>query len=551
MSGRLRPKFWVKLAARCKISPKSLAGRKSFTSEAIMSLTGRLMIGVDFTATYFVNEGIPYSASESIQSAMDFSVDVFVRVSSTMHGTSTRSMPLDEIGTGQDEGELTAAGSTFEIPVYNKRRNVIPQFRIYLSSSTTMLISLRARSESWDLDPRIYPRVILGLIIPGLGLTIVLLALFGYAAWNIVSRRYLDRYVDPRNHVYATHHASLVFGVSLSFSSLGGYTDWRCSLLSFLTNSTIMFPSCIFFCMALNVPLVVVYKISGQAMEKYYVAGTILICLICNIPPYASGNLGHVLIPTETRLRWVTGTQSSWIIIFAVGELGAFLIILGYLVTHEVGLSIARIPRVVTTQRQLHLLCRPAHTGSIYSSEGAGSTILKFRNIILRIGLYPLISCLLNVTGTGISVYASREYKMEAFELTKLDTILMLVSIANCAGRPLIYGLVAATDPSFIRAIRALRHPDSETETQFCRSGCLSTIVVMPPHVISFDDGGAVDNDHGQQERMRAIAPGSDLEGGKKSLWRSYFTITSGTTKTLSMSSRASTLPAVDIVSHI
>ncbi|KAJ7766600.1 hypothetical protein B0H14DRAFT_3510003 [Mycena olivaceomarginata] len=51
--------------------------------------------------------------------------------------------------------------------------------------------------------------------------------------------------------------------------------------------------------MALNVPLVVMYKINGQAMEKYYVAGT-LICLICNVPSYASGHLGHVLIPTKT-----------------------------------------------------------------------------------------------------------------------------------------------------------------------------------------------------------------------------------------------------------
>ncbi|KAJ7796231.1 hypothetical protein B0H14DRAFT_2916022 [Mycena olivaceomarginata] len=404
-----------------------------------------------------------------------------------------------------------------------------------------MLVSVRARSESWALDPRIYPRIILGLIIPGLVLTTILLALFGYAAWNIVSRRYLDR-VSFRLLTYALV-AHLVFGVSFSMSSLAGYTDWRCSLLSFLTNSSIMFPSCIFLCMALNVPLVVVYKISGQAMEKYYVAGTILISLICNIPPYTSGNLGWDAVShtcwfnsadPKTRFRWLTGTQSSWIIIFAVGELGAFLIILGYLVPHE-----------------LHLLCRPAHTESTYSSEGASSTILKFRNIILRIGLYPLISCLLNITGTGISVYASREYKMEAFELTKLDMILMLVSIANCAGRPLIYGLVAATDPSFIRAIHALRHPDSETETQFCRSGCLSTIVEIPPHVISFDSSGTVDNDHGRQERMRAMAPGSHLEVGKKSLWRSYFTITSGTTTILPMGSPASTPPAVDIVSHI
>ncbi|KAJ7832731.1 hypothetical protein B0H14DRAFT_3463169 [Mycena olivaceomarginata] len=339
-----------------------------------------------------------------------------------------------------------------------------------------MLVSLRARSESWSLDPRVYPRVILGLIIPGLGLNTALLALFGYTTWN---------YVDLRDQVYTTDHVSLVFGVSFAMSSLAGYQDWRCSLLSFLTGLSLMFSLCIFFCMALNVPLVVVYKISGQAMEKYYLAGTALISLICMVPPYASGNLGHVPIPTKTcwfngadpaaRFRGVFGTQISWIIM-AVGEIGAFLIIVGYLVT-----------------RELHLLWRPAHA---YSSEGPGSTILKFRNIILRVGLYPLTSCLLSITTVGINLYESRKHKMEGIQMTKLDTILTLVSIANTAGRPLIYGLLAATDPSLIRALQALRHPDTETETQLCRrSGCLSTIVEIPPET-SFDDGEAFDNDH-------------------------------------------------------
>ncbi|KAJ7841179.1 hypothetical protein B0H14DRAFT_3457613 [Mycena olivaceomarginata] len=439
-----------------------------------------------------------------------------------------------------------------------------------------MLVSLRARSES--LDPQVYPRLILGLLIPGLVLTTALLALFGYAAWNIVSRRYLDR-VSFRLLTYALV-VHLIFGVSFAMNTLGGYSDWRCSFLAFTTNLSLIFSSCIFFCMALNVPLVVVYKISGQAMEKYYVAGTTLICLICNVPPYASGNLGHVLIPTKTcwysnadpeaRFRWVVGTQTSWTIIMTVGEVVAFLIIIGYLVMHE-----------------FHLLCRSTTTEATYSSEGAGSTILKFRNIILRIGLYPLVSCLLNVTLNGIDLYASRNYKIKAFELTKLDNDLLLVAMASCAGRPLIYGLLAATDPvcpflsfalppfptyvlnsisftvprprltclrnptppltditsiiiqSFIRALYALRHPDAETETQFRRpSGCLSTIVEIPPHVISVDDAEALDNDHARPECMRGRessgTPPSDLEGVKK--WRSYFGhSTNGATTSLSV----------------
>ena len=45
-------------------------------------------------------------------------------------------------------------------------------------------------------------RVILGLILPGAAITVTLLGLYGYAAWNPRSRRHLDR-VSFRLLVYA------------------------------------------------------------------------------------------------------------------------------------------------------------------------------------------------------------------------------------------------------------------------------------------------------------------------------------------------------------
>jgi hypothetical protein len=101
-------------------------------------------------------------------------------------------------------------------------------------------------------------------------------------------------------------------------------------------------------------------------MEKYYILGTALICLIFNLAPYASGNLGHVpLFATEVpsiliflpgrwadvnstcwyrtsstnpaaMLGWLIGTQTFWIMLFALGEVGAFFIIVGYLVAYGV-----------------------------------------------------------------------------------------------------------------------------------------------------------------------------------------------------------------------
>ncbi|KAJ7352149.1 hypothetical protein DFH08DRAFT_1077903 [Mycena albidolilacea] len=310
-------------------------------------------------------------------------------------------------------------------------------------------------SASLLTNSPISTRVVLGLIIPGLVLTAALLALYAYAAWKVVSQRYLDR-VSFRLLTYDLV-ANFVFCVSFTMATLAGYPGWQCSLSSFLTNSSLMFSAALFFCTSLNVPLVVVHNVNGQAMEKYYVAGTTLICLICTVPPYASGKLGKVpdshrnalrqtcWYNSKVKFRWLIGAQTSWIMLFAVGDIAAFLIILGYLIAHE-----------------LHLICRPANTVATYSSEGAGSAILKFRSIILRIGLYPLVSFVLNLTATVIDLHEFRKHKMGARKSTKLDKILLLVNVATCAGRPLIYGLVAATDPLFIHpGIEGLAAPRS------------------------------------------------------------------------------------------
>jgi hypothetical protein len=37
-------------------------------------------------------------------------------------------------------------------------------------------------------------------------------------------------------------------------------------------------------------------------------------------------------------MRWLIGTQTFWIMLSAVGEVGAFLTIIGYLVAYEVRL---------------------------------------------------------------------------------------------------------------------------------------------------------------------------------------------------------------------
>ncbi|KAJ7787659.1 hypothetical protein B0H13DRAFT_2526196 [Mycena leptocephala] len=203
-----------------------------------------------------------------------------------------------------------------------------------------------------------------------------------------------------------------------------------------------------FFCIAINLPLVLAYDVNGQKMEKYYVFGTALVCLICNVAPYAAGKLGHVtsevtLCHLNTLamavLHWLVGTQTVWILFASVGEVGAFLVILGYLIIHELD------ARGFRTGTQL---------GATHTSEASrrtASNILMFRNIILRIGLYPLVACLLNISTAVLDLQSKQN---------KLSMPGFLTDLAFYAGRPLIYVLLAATDPSFIRALQAIRHPE-------------------------------------------------------------------------------------------
>ncbi|KAJ7860056.1 hypothetical protein B0H14DRAFT_3446237 [Mycena olivaceomarginata] len=158
-----------------------------------------------------------------------------------------------------------------------------------------MLISLHTRSDSWSLDPRVYPRVILALIIPGSELTTALLAV-GYAAWNIVSRRYLDR-VSFCLLAYALV-AHLIFGVSFAMATLAGYLDWRCSLLSFVTNHNVLLVHLLL--RGAQCPWSCTIS-AAKRWKKYYVAGTTLICLIFTVPLYASGNLGWDAVSQTNR----------------------------------------------------------------------------------------------------------------------------------------------------------------------------------------------------------------------------------------------------------
>ncbi|KAF8181201.1 hypothetical protein K438DRAFT_1976298 [Mycena galopus ATCC 62051] len=173
---------------------------------------------------------------------------------------------------------------------------------------------------------QIFTGVIFGLAIPGVTLTAALLTLCGYAVCNPVSRRYLDR-VSFRLLIYALV-IHLVFGITTTINLMAHPSGWQCDFLSFAPGLSLIFSAGMFFCMALNLPLVLAHNVNGQKMEKYYVLVTTLVSLICNVVPYASGKLGwdatsdtcwYRSTNPADRMRWFISPQTVWIMLSAVG----------------------------------------------------------------------------------------------------------------------------------------------------------------------------------------------------------------------------------------
>ncbi|KAJ7685985.1 hypothetical protein B0H17DRAFT_1072807 [Mycena rosella] len=334
---------------------------------------------------------------------------------------------------------------------------------------------LASRLDEASYVATLYPKILLGLGVPGFVLTVFVLALYAVAAWNRTSRRFLDR-VSFRLLVYALL-ANLVFSVTFPTSSLNAYPGWRCNLLAFLANLSLMFSTTMFFCMALNLPLVLVYRRNGQSMEKYYVLVSALLCAVTNGTAYATGHLGWSAVnktcwyrsTSEVGvIRWMFGTQTFWLLLMSVGEVVAFLTIVGYLIVYE---------RTTRRFRPGELVSVATH--STASLPPPGSTIVMFRGIIFRIGLYPLVSCLLTISGAFLDLD-----EMKHRNRKNLDFRLDLTDLSIYGSRPLIYGILAATDPSFLRALREICYPTSthSNSTQASLGAdwarpCLSTII--------------------------------------------------------------------------
>ncbi|KAJ7088801.1 hypothetical protein B0H15DRAFT_930869 [Mycena belliarum] len=331
------------------------------------------------------------------------------------------------------------------------------------------------------------------LVITGLVLTVLVLCAFAYTALHSAVKHHLNR-VSFRLLTCALF-ANLIYGCAFASTAQTTGPSPQCSLAVFFINISNLFSGGMCFCIALNLELVLVQGCNGKRLEKYYLLGTLTVCAICTIVPYAAGQFGWNEInqacwfstsDQRALVRWVIGTQGFWVLSMATGEAIAFLLIVRYFNSYE------------HNQRRIH-------SGSTSSGGGTSSCrsdplprlpmvqyrnpMAQYRNIILRVGLYPLVSCILSL-GTIIDLYlvvnqVSHPIMSELnFRLSiagqsvstsaQRCVVLSLTVAGYCiyALRPVIYAALAATDPSFIRAVQELRRPsDQLTVLQLQTSG--------------------------------------------------------------------------------
>ncbi|KAJ7702144.1 hypothetical protein B0H16DRAFT_1902493 [Mycena metata] len=290
-----------------------------------------------------------------------------------------------------------------------------------------------------------------GILIPGIVLSAMVLMAFAYTASQRRARPHLHR-VSFRLLVYALISNFILSVTLIPMENLmtGPPSSAGCTFAAFASNGSLLFSACMYFCMALNLQLVLIHGVNGLIMEKYYVIGSFLLVGVCTISPLAAGQFKGLYngLCDDLKFRWLVPTQSFWILLMAASELVCFVILMSYMLRHR--MSVKRTRSDISAEM----------TALQYAAYSA-APILQFRGIILRIVLYPFLSCVLNFSGSTLDLYLAKH-----LENTELNSQLNVLDDCIFNARPFLYAVLAATDPSFIRAIGALRnlHPSTGSD---------------------------------------------------------------------------------------
>jgi hypothetical protein len=286
--------------------------------------------------------------------------------------------------------------------------------------------------------------------IPGTCLCFLVLLAYAFVASSSKARMHLDR-VSFRLIIYSLVF-NILYGIAFSVTASQVGPGSLCNFGAFATNFTLTFAVYFTTCIALNLQLVLVHRFNGRKLEKYYVIGTFLLAIVLTVPAYGLDQFGWdeqnstcwFKNPSdELRLRWLVGSQSFWILLAATIETVCSGVVLWWIIrfqmyTHQLSSSenVTNAPLWSRDSGRVSAMARAS----------------RYRHVIYRIGLYPLVSLIINV----ITVALDLNQTIHGVE-TQSDFRLLVLDLIMYGLRTLVYAILAVGDPSFISAIRELR----------------------------------------------------------------------------------------------
>jgi len=300
--------------------------------------------------------------------------------------------------------------------------------------------------------------------IPGTCLCFLVLVAYGVASFYPKAREHMDR-VSFRLLVY-TLIFNVLYGIAFSVTAAQTGPGPLCNFGAFAVNFTLSFATFFTTCIALNLQLVLVHRVNGKRMEKYYVIGTILLTLAITVPTYGLDQFGWdeesftcwFKNPNNaTRLQWLIGTQSFWIALAATIETTCSCVVLYWMF------------RFHMTTRYLERSSQPSHsistraittrnTSRTWDTSSASTKVIgqayKYRSVILRIALYPIVSLMINFSTVALDLNSVIVGTNDEFQYRLLVSDLCLYGF-----RTAVYAVLAAYDPGFRKAIQEIRAP--------------------------------------------------------------------------------------------
>ncbi|KAK7043180.1 hypothetical protein VNI00_008534 [Paramarasmius palmivorus] len=235
----------------------------------------------------------------------------------------------------------------------------------------------------------------------------------------------------------------------LDLCSTGRIDDFYAGCLtytSFVEQLTLELSSFLLFCIALNLQLVVVHGVNGQRMEKFYLIISALLTIVLVVPPYAAGQYGWDPLEKDCwytndnrheRIIWQVTTQMAWTALTVIGEVICSTVVLVFMLQHN-----SRTRRIFASTRSF------SHASSAPQVLHAN----RYKSIILRVALYPLASCCVNLLSVATALHSTLSNGIQ----DRTDYNVLLLSDFLYGGRAIVYALLAATDPALVRGVRAL-----------------------------------------------------------------------------------------------